>query len=100
MLAERQGGVVGWARLASKVLQQLDLAQGALGQDLLAEDIGDLLDCNFIGHYRLFCDRVWGCLEMGPDTSGAVDSLSAAEEEEEEEEEAEVCKSWNPIDRK
>ena len=46
MLAERQGGVVGWARLASKVLQQLDLAQGALGQDLLAEDIGDLLDGN------------------------------------------------------
>jgi hypothetical protein len=26
------------------VLQQLDLAQRALGQDLLAEDIGDLLD--------------------------------------------------------
>lgn len=26
------------------MLQQLDLAQGALGQDLLAEDIGDLLD--------------------------------------------------------
>ena len=30
--------------MASEVLQQLDLAQGALGQDLLAEDIGDLLD--------------------------------------------------------
>ena len=26
------------------MLQQLDLAQGALGQNLLAEDIGDLLD--------------------------------------------------------
>jgi hypothetical protein len=26
------------------VLQQLDLAQRALGEDLLAEDIGDLLD--------------------------------------------------------
>jgi len=30
--------------MAPEVLQQLDLAQGALGQDLLAEDIGDLLD--------------------------------------------------------
>jgi hypothetical protein len=28
----------------SEVLQQLDLAQGALGEDLLTEDIGDLLD--------------------------------------------------------
>jgi hypothetical protein len=27
-----------------EVLQQLDLAQGSLGQDLFAEDIGDLLD--------------------------------------------------------
>jgi hypothetical protein len=31
-------------RLASEVLQQLDLAEGALSQDLLAEDVGDLLD--------------------------------------------------------
>lgn len=30
--------------MAPEVLQELDLAQGALGQDLLAEDIGDLLD--------------------------------------------------------
>jgi hypothetical protein len=30
--------------VAPEVLEQLDLAQGALGQDLLAEDIGDLLD--------------------------------------------------------
>lgn len=29
-----------------EVLQELDLAQGALGQDLLAEYIGDLLDSN------------------------------------------------------
>lgn len=36
--------------MASEVLQQLDLAQGALGQNLLAEDIGDLFDGNtFIG---------------------------------------------------
>lgn len=30
--------------VSSKVLQQLDLSQGPLGEDLLAEDIGDLLD--------------------------------------------------------
>lgn len=28
------------------MLEELDLAQGALGQDLFAEDIGDLLDGN------------------------------------------------------
>lgn len=33
-------------QLASKVLQQLDLAQGPLGQDLLAENVRDLLDCD------------------------------------------------------
>jgi hypothetical protein len=32
--------------VAAEVLEQLDFAQGALGQDLLAEDIGDLLDGN------------------------------------------------------
>ena len=30
--------------MTSEVLEELDLAQGALGQDLFAEDIGDLLD--------------------------------------------------------
>ena len=30
--------------MPSEMLQQLDLPQGTLGQDLLAEDIGDLLD--------------------------------------------------------
>lgn len=30
--------------MAAEVLQQLDLAQGALGEDLLAEDIGNLFD--------------------------------------------------------
>ena len=32
-----------WER-TSKVLQQLDLAQRTLGENLLAEDIGDLFD--------------------------------------------------------
>lgn len=30
--------------MTSKVLEELDLAQGTLRQNLLAEDIGDLLD--------------------------------------------------------
>jgi hypothetical protein len=30
--------------VASEVLKQLDFSQGALSQDFLAEDIGDLLD--------------------------------------------------------
>src|SRR5690242_8951379 len=33
-----------YVAVAAEVLEQLDLAQGALGEDLLAEDIGDLLD--------------------------------------------------------
>lgn len=44
VLADRQDGMVEGARLASEVLQQLDLTQSALGQDLLAENIGDFLD--------------------------------------------------------
>lgn len=42
----RRGGecVEAYVAVASEVLQQLDLAQGALGEDLFAEDIGDLLD--------------------------------------------------------
>jgi hypothetical protein len=35
-----------YVAVSPEVLEQLDLAQGALGQDLLAEDIGDLLDGN------------------------------------------------------
>lgn len=30
--------------MTAEVLEQLDLAQSALGENLLAEDIGDLLD--------------------------------------------------------
>ena len=33
-----------YVAVPSEVLQQLDLAQGALGENLFAEDIGDLLD--------------------------------------------------------
>jgi hypothetical protein len=36
--------------MSSEMLQKLDLSQRTLGQNLLAEDIGDLLDRNsFIG---------------------------------------------------
>lgn len=39
-----------YVAVASKMLQELDLSQGPLGQDLLAKDIGDLLD-----RYSLAC---------------------------------------------
>ena len=32
--------------MATEVLQELDLTQSSLGENLLAEDIGDLLDSN------------------------------------------------------
>lgn len=33
-----------YVAMSSEVLQELDLTQGALGQDLLAKNIGNLLD--------------------------------------------------------
>lgn len=41
--------------MAAEVLQQLDLAQGALGENLLAKDIGDLFDGDAL--VRLPVDR-------------------------------------------
>lgn len=41
--------------MASEVLQQLDFSQGALGQDLLAENIGDLFDGDTITSYTVLC---------------------------------------------
>jgi hypothetical protein len=41
--------------VAPEVLQELDLTQGALGQDLLAEDIGDLLDGNTLVGLVIHC---------------------------------------------
>ena len=40
------------------MLQELDLAQGALGQDLLAEDIGDLLDGDALVGLVIHCRAV------------------------------------------
>lgn len=34
-----------YVTMTTKVLQQFDLSQGSLGENLLAKDIGDLLDC-------------------------------------------------------
>ena len=48
--------------MASEVLQQLDLAQSALGENLFAKDIGDFLDS----------DSLVGLVVHG----GAVDSYS------------------------
>jgi hypothetical protein len=42
--SRRQGACPSYVAVSPEVLQQLDLAQGTLGQDLLAKDIGDLLD--------------------------------------------------------
>lgn len=41
--------------MAAEVLQELDLAQGSLGQNLLAENIGDLFDGDTL--VRLSVDR-------------------------------------------
>lgn len=35
--------------MAAEVLQQLDLSQGSLGENLLAEHIGNFLDGNSLG---------------------------------------------------
>lgn len=40
------GEVFSYVAMAAEVLEQLDLAQGALGENLLAKDIGDLFDGN------------------------------------------------------
>jgi hypothetical protein len=60
------------------VLQQLDLTQRALGEDLLAEYIGDLLDghafaglvvgcCTAGTHYQRFGGAMSGCDRVLPD---------------------------------
>lgn len=46
--------------MSPEVLQELDLAQSTLGQDLLAEDIGDLLDRD-----TLVCLVVYRCAVTG-----------------------------------
>jgi hypothetical protein len=47
------------------VLQQLDLAQGALGENLLAEHIGDLLDSHSLVRLTVYCSTVVVLLPMG-----------------------------------
>lgn len=37
-------GIITHVAVTSEVLEQLDLSQSALGEDLLAENVGDLLD--------------------------------------------------------
>ena len=46
-------------KLASKMLEQLDLTERPLGEDLLTEDIGDLLDSNTLVRLRV-CGRTVG----------------------------------------
>ena len=46
------------------MLQQLDLAQGALGEDLFAEDIGDLLDGDALARLVVGRGAVDGSISM------------------------------------
>ena len=41
--------------MATEMLKQLDLSQSPLGQDLLAEDIGDLLDGDTLAGLHVGC---------------------------------------------
>ena len=41
--------------MTAEVLQQFDFSQGPLGQDLLAENIGDLLDSDTITRHGVIC---------------------------------------------
>jgi hypothetical protein len=50
------------------VLEQLDFAQGTLGKDLLAEDVGDLLNgdtlaCLVVGGRTAGHNQHWSCVE-------------------------------------
>lgn len=44
-----------YVTVAAEVLQQLDFSQGALGQDLLAEHVGNLLDGDAITRDIIVC---------------------------------------------
>ena len=44
LAGDRDPGEYTYIPVASEVLKQLDFSQGTLGQDFLAENIGDLLD--------------------------------------------------------
>jgi hypothetical protein len=41
--------------VATEMLEQLDLSQGTLGEDLLAEDIGDFLDSDAFAGLGVGC---------------------------------------------
>jgi hypothetical protein len=67
--------------LTSEVLQQLDLAQGTLGEDLLAEDIGDLFDGDALARLVVGGSAVWGVVLAGggdSDGDGGSDSDSGS----------------------
>ena len=50
----REGGV-GYIAMTAEVLEELDLAQGSLGENLLAENIGDFLDGNAFAGLGIGC---------------------------------------------
>lgn len=54
--------------MSSEMLQELDFAQSALGQDLLAEDIGNLLDRDALIRLIVHCCAV---MENAPHKSAS-----------------------------
>ena len=48
-------GGVGYIAMTAEVLEELDLAQGSLGENLLAENIGDFLDGNAFAGLGIGC---------------------------------------------
>jgi hypothetical protein len=59
--------------LTSEVLQQLNFAQGALGEDLLAEDVGDLFDGDALARLVVGGCAVWEGVLAGVDVDVDVD---------------------------
>lgn len=51
--------------MAAEVLQQLDLAQSALGENLLAKNIGDLFDSDALVRLSVYRSAVVVLLPMG-----------------------------------
>lgn len=51
--------------MAAEVLQQLDLAQSALGENLLAKNIGDLFDSDALVRLSVYRRAVVVLLPMG-----------------------------------
>lgn len=61
--------------MSSEVLQELDLPEGSLGQYLLAENIGDLLDCDPVTGLIICCSAAHGYVSSDYEIGAKVDVL-------------------------